>query len=58
MAIGCKHVHERVPIEKLQGFVDRQTTEVIQMVLSKDPMGRFPNCMAFLRAIREGVMER
>jgi WD40 repeat protein len=56
VAIGYKHVHEEVPIERLERVVDRFVIEAIKLAMAKKPERRFANCMAFVRAM-EGGME-
>ena len=56
VAIGYKHVHEEVPIERLEGVVGKAAIEAIKLAMAKKPERRFANCMAFVLAM-EGGME-
>lgn len=53
MAVGYKHVHEPVPIERLRGQVSEGVLEALGMALAKSPEKRFQSALAFVRAIRE-----
>lgn len=53
MAVGYKHVHEPVPIERLRGKVREGVIDALEVALAKSPEKRFQSALAFVRAIRE-----
>jgi len=53
MAVGYKHVHEPIPVERLKGHVSDGIIEALQIALSKFPEQRFQSTGAFVRAMKE-----
>jgi len=53
MAVGYKHVHEEIPIERLRGLIGENAVEALRIGLAKSPEKRFQSASAFVRALRE-----
>ncbi len=53
MAVGYKHVHEPIPVERLKGHVSDGIIEALQIALSKFSEQRFQSTGAFVRAMKE-----
>ncbi len=51
MAVGYKHVHEEVPVERLRGLIGDDVIEALRIGLAKSPEKRFQSASAFVRAI-------
>jgi serine/threonine protein kinase len=52
MAIGYKHVHEEVPVDKLRGIISDDALEALKISLAKSPERRFQSAVAFVRALK------
>jgi len=52
MAVGYKHVHEEVPVEKLRGLIGDDALEALKISLAKLPERRFQSAIAFVRALK------